>query len=135
MSIAENKENQGVTSLSILTVLLVLAGCALLLKPLYAPKTESLAEKARMKADGLAYQLLEINSQLRQGRGPASESSESSYSEMQGKTEGTLGTDPWGQPFNFKVVKTAAASPRIVVWSKGPDGLSGNDDDINASVP
>lgn len=134
MSIVENQENQRVTSLSILTLFVVLIGCGLLLKPLYAPRNDTLAEKARNKADGLAYQLLEINSQLRQERGPASESSESSYSEMQDRTEGTLGVDPWGQPFNFKVIKSSA-KPRILVWSKGPDGLSGNSDDVNSSVP
>jgi general secretion pathway protein G len=38
-------------------------------------------------------------------------------------------TDPWGEPVEYKQPATRSRD-KFDVWSKGPDGITGNDDDI-----
>ena len=41
--------------------------------------------------------------------------------------------DPWGKPFHYAAVDPAKRAYRI--WSSGPDGLSGTNDDIETLSP
>lgn len=38
-------------------------------------------------------------------------------------------TDPWGEPVEYKQPATRSRD-KFDVWSKGPDGITGNEDDI-----
>ena len=45
------------------------------------------------------------------------------------KWEGLAGQDPWGQSYNYKVLRDAYGLPtHIVVWSKGPNGVQDTPD-------
>lgn len=37
--------------------------------------------------------------------------------------------DPWGNPYNYKPA-TSAKLADFSIWSSGPDGVSGNEDDV-----
>lgn len=39
-----------------------------------------------------------------------------------------LPVDPWDQPFNYSF--PGQRSPKFDIWSSGPDGVSGSEDDI-----
>ncbi len=73
------------------------------------------------RAESLAYQILE--SQRVSSRGPAS-AMESNLNQHL-KEEGRIGSDPWGRPFNFKLLKNPELqSSKVLVWSVGPDGVA-----------
>lgn len=44
-------------------------------------------------------------------------------------SDDSLLTDPWGEPVEYKV-PPSRSSKKYDVWSKGPDRISGNEDDI-----
>lgn len=75
-------------------------------------------EKAMRRAEGLAYQLMDIHkASQKDSRAPASSSN-----------EGQIGSDPWGQPYRYRVLNHAAKSAdkkaqdySLVVWSGGPN--------------
>ncbi|MNL21352.1 hypothetical protein D3C87_1426390 [compost metagenome] len=38
------------------------------------------------------------------------------------RTTGTMGTDPWGQPYHYRILSSSdAPKVRILVWSAGPN--------------
>ena len=41
-------------------------------------------------------------------------------------------TDPWGNPYNYTPA-TSALKADYKVWSSGPDGVPGNDDDVTST--
>lgn len=44
-------------------------------------------------------------------------------------TDDSLLTDPWGEPVEYNV-PNKRSKDRFDIWSKGPDRISGNEDDI-----
>lgn len=78
---------------------------------------------ARQKAEVLGYQVAQIYREATiqkegqainaQGRRPASESFRST---------GTMGTDPWGEPYYYRIIQIGKADTiRVLVWSSGPN--------------
>jgi general secretion pathway protein G len=47
--------------------------------------------------------------------------------------EGLL-TDPWGEPVEYKV-PASRSKDKFDIWSKGPDKITGNEDDIGNWTP
>ena len=45
-----------------------------------------------------------------------------------------LPIDPWGNPYNYKPATSALAAD-YDIWSSGPDGIPGNEDDVTRSSP
>jgi general secretion pathway protein G len=43
-----------------------------------------------------------------------------------------LRNDPWGNPYNYRPA-TSALKADYQVWSSGPDGVPGNDDDVTST--
>jgi len=43
-----------------------------------------------------------------------------------------LRPDPWGNPYNYRPA-TSAALADYAVWSSGPDGIPGNEDDVTTT--
>lgn len=41
--------------------------------------------------------------------------------------------DPWGNPYNYKPA-TSAKLADYQVWSSGPDGIPGNEDDVTGTL-
>jgi len=46
----------------------------------------------------------------------------------------SIGNDPWGNPYNYKPA-TSARLADYAVWSSGPDGVPGNEDDVTRESP
>lgn len=45
-----------------------------------------------------------------------------------------LRPDPWGNPYNY-TPPTSARQADFKIWSSGPDGVSGNEDDVTSDSP
>lgn len=45
-----------------------------------------------------------------------------------------VSNDPWGNPYNYKPA-TSAKLADYEVWSSGPDGVPGNEDDVTRDSP
>lgn len=43
-----------------------------------------------------------------------------------------LRNDPWGNPYNYRPA-TSALKADYQVWSSGPDGIPGNEDDVTST--
>jgi len=60
-------------------------------------------------------------------RTPASENS---------TLEGPIGTDPWGQSYNFKVLRDSYGQPtHVLVWSKGPNKIRDTSERVFLTKP
>ncbi len=91
--------------------------------------------RAQKKAEVLAYQIIEIYKEAKaeapaevapiQSRGLASVQShvEAAGILKEFKNQGTMGIDPWGHPYQYKIIPNGPES-KLVVWSLGPKGTS-----------
>jgi type II secretory pathway pseudopilin PulG len=88
-------------------------------------------ERAQAVAESLAIQLKELNLRSQVGfsgkRTPASV--EGSRIELM---SGTIGRDPWGQPFSYSIRQSSENSEkaRVFVWSAGPNGQPEADSEL-----
>ena len=80
--------------------------------------------KALHRAEGLAYQLIEIHKNLNiptKGRSIASLQAEMPQTPHRGE----IGVDPWGRAYQFEVLQNKGhRKSQIVVWSLGENGQS-----------
>lgn len=90
--------------------------------------------RARASAESLAYQIHQqhdsaLPAPSAGGRAPAS------VEDVPPLTDGQIGKDPWGQPFNYTVLgNPTAPNSTVVVWSSGPNGkLESKIDEIGRS--
>lgn len=88
-------------------------------------------EAALQKAEVVGYQVVQIYREAaknsgapaasRGGRNPASVAPAPSLDGL--RTTGTMGTDPWGQSYHYRVLSAEhTKNIRILVWSSGPNG-------------
>jgi hypothetical protein len=76
-------------------------------------RTEAKLLNAQRQAEVLAYQAFEIyrSNSTDPTRAPASV----------GRRVGSLGTDPWGQPYRYKILNAAKDQLKVQIWSAGPN--------------
>jgi type II secretory pathway pseudopilin PulG len=99
--------------------------------------------RAKQKAEIVAYQIVQIYKEAQldsspaqpvaQKRGMASVNS-AGYSQVQAggvlhefRNAGVMGTDPWGQPYQYRILNLETG-PRLIVWSTGPNKVLDNPD-------
>ena len=100
--------------------------------------------RAEQKAEIVAYQIVEIYKAAKaepssenapvQSRGLASVQSSVAAGGIlkEFKNYGTMGIDPWGHPFQYRIVGSEAES-KVLVWSLGPNGALENQVFMNDS--
>lgn len=106
MSSNNIQTNRVLRSQSLLTLLTLLLGVSWLLQPLVSSKNASDLQQTHLRAQGLAYQLFEIQSLSETKRHPASSPG-----------EGSIGKDLWGQQFAYYF----SSSKHVLLVSKGPN--------------
>lgn len=94
--------------------------------------------RAQNKAEAIAYQIVEIYKMAKvevpventpaQRRGLASVQSavEAGGILKEFKNQGTMGIDPWGHSYQYRILATNSAEPQLIVWSLGPNGALDN---------
>lgn len=114
-------KKQEVRSFGIISLFLLLGACVLICVPAWNGSSADTQERALRRAEGLAYQILESRNPSTRGPATAVERELNHFS----LDEGQIGLDPWGQPFQFKLLKFKEfKKAKIVVWSLGPNGLA-----------
>lgn len=89
-------------------------------KPLFTREIDRFAEKNRLEAESIAYQILQIHQQASKqdggARGPASVSDAAENTSS--ATDGKMGKDPWGDAYLYNVSKGPAGElVSVEVWS------------------
>lgn len=80
--------------------------------------------KALHRAEGLAYQLVEIHKNLNIPTNSRSIASDESKDHL-AAPKGQIGLDPWGQAYQFEIIKNSGHNrAKIAVWSVGENGRS-----------
>lgn len=129
----KNEQKQEFKSSGVLALLgLVGFSTAIIATPWNRQIQDSRSENARQKAEVVGYQVVQIYREASKtqasgdkssGRLPASVSEEHSLSPENLRSTGTMGMDPWGQPYRYRILSTEAKTGkiRILVWSTGPN--------------
>lgn len=98
--------------------------CLLAAYPVMNSKNGENGYKALHRAEGLAYQLVEIHKNLNNPTGSRSIASEQPVDQL-ARTDGQIGQDPWGRPYHFAILASGdKSSRRVAVWSEGENGKS-----------
>ena len=140
-------ENRELRSSGVLTLLgLVTLSALIVATPWNRAIQGQGSEEALQKAEVVGYQVVQIYREaaknrapgvtLASARGPASVAPSTDDMANMIRTTGTMGTDPWGQPYHFRILSSNASKIRILVWSTGPNGKieTSNLDDENIQL-
>ncbi len=125
-----NERKQEFKSSGVLTLLgLVGFSAAIIAAPWNRSYQDNEIDAALQKAEVVGYQVVQIYREAaktsalssgKSGRIPASVPQEASLESL--RTTGTMGTDPWGQPYHYRILSAEKNKPmRILVWSSGPN--------------
>ncbi|KYG69140.1 hypothetical protein AZI87_07945 [Bdellovibrio bacteriovorus] len=128
----KNEQKQEFKSSGVLALLgLVGFSTAIIATPWNRQIQDSRSELARQKAEVVGYQVIQIyreatksaaNSHMPKTRIPASVAEETALSPENIRSTGTMGVDPWGQPYKYRILSgNQVGKIRIVVWSSGPN--------------
>lgn len=130
----KESENQILRTSGVLLTSALLAICVFVIRSPWNSQGGQLeAEKALQKAQVVGYQIIHLYREaavgeaggkaaeaLGSGRMPASV--EPGSVEM--RTSGTMGLDPWGQPYRYRFMgNDAKSAAKVVIWSSGPNKI------------
>lgn len=134
----KNEQKQEFKSSGVLTLLgLVALSTAIIAAPWNRQHQDSQVDLALQKAEVVGYQVVQIYREAAKSTGAASiNGGRAPASEVRGllssadlRTTGTMGSDPWGQPYHFRILSSdSPKSMRILVWSSGPNRKSESPD-------
>jgi len=126
-----NEEKREFKSSGVLALLgLVGFSTAIIATPWNRQIQDSRVEMALQKAEVVGYQVVQIYREAskealqakKSSRTPASVAEDKAMHPENWRSTGTMGTDPWGQPFHYRILAPSAQGKvRILVWSAGPN--------------
>lgn len=119
------------TSGVLLLLGLVVLSAAMIAVPWNRRTQDSRVKAARQKAEVVGYQVVQIYRESIEvsvsgdtkplGRGLASVQESNSFLQNL-KNEGTMGIDPWGEPYHYRLLSSDKTGfMRVLVWSSGPN--------------
>lgn len=124
----KNEQNQEVRSSGMLLIVgLVAFSLAIIATPWNRQLQDSKVETALHKAEVVGYQVVQIYREAAKttetkSRNPASISSGTPSFPANLRSTGTMGVDPWGAPFRYRIISADdAGNVKILVWSSGPN--------------
>lgn len=128
----KNKQNQEFRSSGLLSLLgLVALAAGIVVMPWNREIQDSRIEMARQKAEVVGYQVAQIYREAagaevglakKSDRNPASVAAVEGFSMENLRSTGTMGIDPWGEPYRYRILSaTKAGEVRVLVWSLGPN--------------
>ena len=142
----KNNKIQMVRTSGLLGILILGGITSLMIFTPWARDTKDLEVlRAQQKAEVIAYQIVEIYKVAKlenssesapiQSRGLASVQSSVVAGGIlkEFKNQGNMGIDPWGHPYQYKIITKGNAS-QLMVWSLGPNGNLDNQAFMNDST-
>lgn len=125
----KNEEKQHFKSSGVLTLLGLLGlSAGIVATPWNKALQDVGVDECRQKAEVVGYQVAQIfreasrnklHKSVSGGREPASIADSAGLENT--RTTGTMGTDPWGQPYRYRILASDSSQIRILVWSAGPN--------------
>lgn len=114
-------KKQGFTSLDTILCLSAILALAVLIVPIFAKHSSSQAQASVIaKAQKLSYEILKEVQLAQQAANNIGKRQIASSEDKSISMEGIIGTDPWGNPFHYRVLKNLYGQPtHLVVWSRG----------------
>jgi type II secretory pathway pseudopilin PulG len=76
---------------------------------------------AQRHAEILGYQVFEIYGEAARNTYSIPASSSRSPASAQPAVAGSIGKDPWGQPYRYKILSSSGSELKLQVWSAGPN--------------
>lgn len=131
-SLMKTKEKQELRSSNMLALLgLLVLSAVMIAVPWNRQTQDSRVHTAMQKAEVVGYQVVQIYRESikvsvsadtkPQGRGLASIQEPSGFLQNLRNT-GTMGVDPWGEPYHYRLLSSNKAGfMRVLVWSSGPN--------------
>lgn len=125
----KNQEKQEFKSSGVLTLLgLVGISGLIIATPWNRQVKDSTSENALQKAEVVGYQVVQIYREASRSQSVFLDNSSKDRMPASAapaeplRTTGTMGTDPWGQPYHYRILSSSdAPKVRILVWSAGPN--------------
>lgn len=115
-------ENQELKSSGLLVIVgLLVFSAAVVATPWNKRLEGSRVEVARQKAEIVGYQLIQI---YREAASEKKSRTPASVDEEQLRLTGSLGQDPWGKPYRYRILKSHSQNEemKVIVWSLGANG-------------
>ena len=120
------KKNQMVKSSTVGAFIALVLACGLLFGPLLQNSEEQVRIKSLAVAQSVGYQAWELERRREQSQTATSSAGRSPSSiqptDFNQPVTGSLGQDPWGQPFSYKI-RSEGQQKVIDVWSEGVHGV------------
>jgi type II secretory pathway pseudopilin PulG len=125
------QENQKLNYKSLI-FMLSLAGllCSIGIPSLSRQRDEGRLINAKRQAEVLGYQVFEIyreashtasiSTEIVNSRSPASMRTNGGDT-MNFRDAGSIGNDPWGQPYRYKILSASGEQLKVQIWSAGPN--------------
>lgn len=118
------EQKQHIKSFGVISVFSMIGLCLLAAYPVMNSKAGENGYKALHRAEGLAYQLVEIHKNLNNPTGGRSIASDDSKDHLSA-AKGEIGLDPWGRPYHFEILqRNGKQQKQVAVWSEGENGQS-----------
>lgn len=133
-------KNHELKSSSLLVLLgSVLGSLVIIATPWNHSMNEGKSEKTLQRAEIVGYQIVELYREAAHAAiTPSSSRGPASVGPVSGdlRKTGTMGVDPWGQAYHYRILSTDQNKLRILVWSLGPNQNvdSGALDDEDAQI-
>lgn len=141
----KTKEKHEFRSSSMLALLgLVVLSAVMIAVPWNRQTHDSRVQTARQKAEVVGYQVVQIYRESikvsvstdtkPQGRGLASVQESNGFPQNL-RNVGTMGVDPWGEPYHYRLLSSDKAGfIRVLVWSSGPNKKLETNESIKEDV-
>ena len=126
----KTEKKQEFKSTSVLTMLgLVGFSVTLIAAPWNRQSQDPDVDLALQKAEIVGYQVVQIyreaakNSTVSNGKPDSRMPASVAPDNLENlRTTGTMGSDPWGQPYHYRILSAENSKPiRLLVWSTGPN--------------
>jgi len=122
-----NQEKQILSISSILSVLAFIVASCILFGPMLMSSKDQDRQKALGKAQSMGYQIAILDSKMalqaaNDSQQLASTGERMPASQAEPEASGTLGVDPWGQPYHYKI-RHEGRQKVVDVWSTGENAI------------
>jgi type II secretory pathway pseudopilin PulG len=132
----KNKENRGLSYKNILFVSSFAGLMGFMAVPSWTKhRDEDRVLNAKRQAEVLGYQVFEIYREAARNtrqealnlRAPASVEPVEAEA-LKFRDAGSIGADPWGQPYRYKILSSVGEQIKVQIWSAGPNKIFETDD-------
>ncbi len=131
------ESNQGFSTFDTITIILSVVVISIIVVPILNRRVDSqYVEIAKRQAQEWSQKITSVEKLSEDSKKDSSGRNLASDPAAASVGMGSVGADPWGQPFNYQYVKNSIGQPvYVVVWSSGPNTRSETENSKMAVSP